>query len=279
MLCKLFLKKDLKWLGKCGIIISIKILGGIKMNSRSYWQWKRENRKRKRIKKKKTFLIIWLAVMLLIGILIGGTVVFFAVHQKATDRKQELLSGVVRFCIEIHEEEYEELVAEHSIDNPSSPEDRNVNLKVGAEIINGTRVEPGEKCSWLEIVGNPTLERGFKEAGELSEGKKTVGIGGGICQVSSTIYSSLRKTDQNTDSEYLHAEGHSGKVSYLDASKGDFEASVAFSSSKDFWFINSQKYPIRLGVRAEESKVTAQIIAIRKKFSIVIKQVSKRGLE
>lgn len=264
-------------MGKCGIIISRKNFRryGIEMNTRSYRQWKRENRRRNRVKKRKAFSVVLLAVVLLIGALIGGSVVFLVIHpREATSGKPEVLFGTVKIRIEIRIEEYEELIAEHTIDNPFSTEDRNVNLEVAAQIIDGQRVEPSEKCSWLKIVGNPTVERGFKEAGELAEGKKTTGIGGGICQVTSTIYSALQKTSQRKDPDYLHAETHSGKVSYLDPRRGDFEASVAFSSSKDFWFINSQKYPVRLRVGAESGKVTARIFAIRKKFSVAIKEIS-----
>lgn len=246
------------------------------MYSRTYREWKRDNRKRKRIRKKKTFPIIWFAIMLLIGILIGGTVVFFALQREATNRKPELLSGLIKFRIEIHEEEYEELVAEHSIDNPSSPEDRNVNLARAGEILNGHRINPGEKFSWIEVVGNPTIERGFKEAGEIAEGKGTKGIGGGVCQVSSTINTAIQKTEQSLDIECFHAERHSTEEppAYLKPERGDKEASVAFTSQKDFWFVSTLGYPIRFGIETNQGEVSVKIFAIRTKYLIVIKQVS-----
>lgn len=248
------------------------------MNTRSYRQWKRENRRRKRVKKRKIFPVVLLTVVLLIGTLIGGTVVFLVIHSReATIGTPEVLSGVVEFRIVIHIEECEEVIAEHMIDNPSSTEDRNVNLRCAAEILNGYRVEPGETFSWLQAVGNPTVERGFREAAEIAMGEGTKGIGGGICQVSSTINSAIQKTEQRTDKEYFHAERHSTEEppAYLKPKRGDKEASVAFSSQKDFWFKNSLKYPIRMEVVAVADEVTVKIITIRKKLSVETKVISK----
>ncbi|HBD85810.1 MAG TPA: hypothetical protein DC001_00105, partial [Clostridiales bacterium] len=65
---------------------------------------------------------------------------------------------------------------------------RITNITLSAGIINGTVLNPGETFSYNEAVGQRTAERGFKEAGAYSGGQVVQELGGGICQVSSTLY-------------------------------------------------------------------------------------------
>lgn len=163
----------------------------------------------------------------------------------------------------------EELIAEHTIDNPNSKPDRNANLSAVADIINGETngyiLEPGEKFSWIEVVGKTTEEKGFKKAPEYQNGKLVQGMGGGICQVSTTINSTIQKTEQKTDEEYFHAEPHSitlktGKPPvYIKPERGDKEASVASSVGKDFWFVNSLGHSIRIYIETNGGAVTVKI--------------------
>lgn len=176
-------------------------------------------------------------------------------------------------ALETEEEEdvtiVEELIAEHTIDNPNSKPDRNTNLAAAADIINGETdgyiLKPGEKFSWIEVVGKTTEEKGFKKAPEYQNGKLVQGIGGGICQVSTTINSTIQKTEQKTDEEYFHAEPHSitlktGKPpAYIKPERGDKEASVASSVGKDFWFVNSLEYSIRMHIETNGGGVTVQV--------------------
>lgn len=178
---------------------------------------------------------------------------------------QKKISMNLEKRINIEPERVEEvLIAEHTINNPSSEANRNINMALASKRINGYILKPGEKFSWLEIVGNPTAEDGYKEAGEIKEGKKTRGIGGGICQVSSTISTAIQKTAQKVDVEHFHAETHSLDVGYLATKKGDKEASVAYTSQKDFWFISTLENPIKIDVIAWEGSVTVKIFEIRK---------------
>lgn len=165
----------------------------------------------------------------------------------------------------------EEMIAEHTIGNPASTQDRNLNMSLAAEIINGSTggyiLKPGEKFSWLNVVGNPTEERGFKKAPVIINGSSVPDWGGGVCQVSSTINSAIQKTDQRTDDGYLYVEAHSiskkKPPAYLKEDRGDKEASVAYSSQKDFWFINTLEYTIRINVETIEDEVTVRIFSRR----------------
>lgn len=174
------------------------------------------------------------------------------------------------------ETETEEVIAEHMIDNPASDADRNTNLKIVAEKINGRTIYPGQKFSYMEDIGNPTLEDGYKMAGEMAKGKGTEGVGGGICQAFCTLNSAMQKTDQCLDSQVYHAEKHSGTVKYLNPDRGDKEATVAFSSGRDFWFISTLYYPIRFQAWTEADKVYVRIIGIK---TIKVKKMVKKKIK
>lgn len=160
----------------------------------------------------------------------------------------------------------EELIAEHTIGNSNSGASRNTNMAVAAQIINeatdgmdGYILEPGEKFSWLEVVGNTTQEKGFKKASVIINRESVQDWGGGVCQVSSTINSTIQKTEQKTDKEHFYAQRHSLKSSYIKKERGDKEATVSFDSKIDFWFISTLEYPIRIQVFTDGGSVTVKI--------------------
>lgn len=173
-------------------------------------------------------------------------------------------------ALETEEEEdvtiVEELIAEHTIDNPNSGTNRNTNMAVAAQIINeatggteGYILKPEEKFSWLEVIGNTTEEKGFKKAGVIINRKSVQDWGGGVCQVSSTINSAIQKTGQKTDKEHFYAQRHSLKSSYIKKERKDKEATVSFDSKVDFWFISTLEYPIRIQLLTDGGSVTAKI--------------------
>lgn len=160
----------------------------------------------------------------------------------------------------------EELIAEHTICNPKSSANRNTNMAVAAQIINeatggvdGYVLEPEEKFSWLEVVGNTTEEKGFEKAPVIKNRKTVQDLGGGVCQVSSAINSAIQQTEQQTDREHFYAQKHSLKSSYIKKERGDKEATVSFDSKVDFWFISTLEYPIRIQVLTDGGSVTVKI--------------------
>jgi len=94
----------------------------------------------------------------------------------------------------------------------TSPEGRNANIKIATEKINGTMLRPGETFSFNRIVGNRTEENGFVAAIEYLYGNEVPGIGGGVCQVSTTVY--LAAVTANLD--ITERSPHSLKVSYTE---------------------------------------------------------------
>ena len=162
----------------------------------------------------------------------------------------------------------EKLIAKHTIPNPNSPAGRNHNLANLAKMINeytggknGYILLPGEKFDYFEIVGGQTKEEdGFVDAGMIINVKASSGVGGGVCQEICTIYSAVWKTKLKKGKKYLHAEEHSVEdISYIIPKRGDKEASVAFNSGKNFWFINTLDNPIRIKVKTKGGRVTVKI--------------------
>ncbi len=116
--------------------------------------------------------------------------------------------------------------------------ERTANVRLAAQYVNGTILNPGEEFSYNEVVGPRTKARGFKEAAIFASGEVVDGIGGGICQVSSTIYMAAIKANM----KITERKNHSFYVDY--APKGE-DATVVYGSI-DFKFVNTNKYPIKI---------------------------------
>lgn len=113
----------------------------------------------------------------------------------------------------------------------SSSSNRLSNIRLSLELINGTVLEPGERFSFNEVVGQRTRDRGFKVATAYSSGKVTEEVGGGICQVSTTLFNAVVKADLRVDERH----NHSLTVSYVDLGK---DAAVDWGN-KDLKFTNT----------------------------------------
>lgn len=113
----------------------------------------------------------------------------------------------------------------------SSSSNRLTNIKRALELINGTCLKPGESFSFNQTVGQRTGSRGFKVATAYSAGEVTEQVGGGICQVSTTLWNAAVKADLKIDERHPH----SLTVGYVDLGK---DAAVDWSS-KDLRFTNN----------------------------------------
>lgn len=122
----------------------------------------------------------------------------------------------------------------HYVNNPS----RTTNLKLAANKINGTVLLPGETFSYNKVVGERTIAAGYKSAAIYQNGEVVDGLGGGVCQISTTLFNAALFA--NLDIVELH--NHQFVPSYVGAGR---DATVAYGS-KDFKFKNSRKYAIKL---------------------------------
>jgi len=122
--------------------------------------------------------------------------------------------------------------------NYKSTEERTNNIRRSFELISGTVLLPGEKFSFNDIVGKRSTANGFFPAIEYAYGEQVIGVGGGVCQASSTIYiAAVRAALEITD-----REPHSMEVNYTDYGK---DATVNLDGKKiDFQFRNNTDAPL-----------------------------------
>ena len=122
----------------------------------------------------------------------------------------------------------------------NSEEGRNHNIQHAFDFINGTKLEPGQTFSFNGVVGMRSYERGFREAPEYVSGELVDGnYGGGVCQVSTTIYQAAELALMKIGKRNPHSE----KVSYADYAL-DATVYLTKNRSKDFTFTNTSSSDI-----------------------------------
>ena len=129
---------------------------------------------------------------------------------------------------------------------------RDININIASSYINGKILQPNEKFSFWDTVGKCTYDKGYKDATVYNNGKKTKGIGGGVCQVSTTVNMAVKSAGIKTN-----ARQHSLPVSY--ASRED-EATVSFGNT-DFKFTNTTGKTIMIVMKTGEGSCTCEVWA------------------
>lgn len=129
---------------------------------------------------------------------------------------------------------------------------RTTNLKLACKAIDGTVLQPGETFSFNDVVGERTEEKGYKEGVIYISGNSEPALGGGICQVASTIYYCAMYADL----EIVHREPHMYFVTYV---PGGLDATVYWGSI-DFQFKNSTNYPLRVDANVSGGKVNIALV-------------------
>lgn len=134
----------------------------------------------------------------------------------------------------------------------SSGADRSANVANGCMLIDGTMLYPGEEFSTYEAVAPFTEKNGYYMAGSYLNGKVVDSLGGGICQVSTTLYNAVLRAELEVTQRY----NHSMIVTYVDPSA---DAAIAESSGKDFKFVNNLDIPVYIEGIIEGKKITFNI--------------------
>jgi vancomycin resistance protein YoaR len=133
------------------------------------------------------------------------------------------------------------------------------NIDLASGKIDQKKLLPGEEFSFNKTVGRRTQTKGYEEAPIIvrtEEGpKKGYGVGGGICQLSTTIYNAIEECSLEVTERHLHSKN----VGYVP--KGD-DATVAYGSA-DFKFRNNRQNPIMIRVYSKKNSLTVQIIENR----------------
>ena len=135
---------------------------------------------------------------------------------------------------------------------------RNTNLKLACEAINGLVLMPGDTFDYNKTLGERTEARGYKPAGALSAGTSTTEVGGGICQVSSTLYYACLLSDM----EIVTRRSHSLPSSYMPM-RG-IDATVSWGGP-EFRFKNNTNYPVRIEAEVSGGQVKVKLIGTDEK--------------
>ncbi|WP_068781509.1 VanW family protein [Paenibacillus sp. GM2] len=131
--------------------------------------------------------------------------------------------------------------------------DRSYNIALAAKAIDGTVVFPGETFSFNQVVGIRTTDKGYKRAGVIVRGEMSEGVGGGICQVSSTLFNAVDRAGLKVVQRY----SHSRHVSYVPPGR---DATVSWGGP-DFVFDNEYNQPILIRAFAGGGSMVVNIFS------------------
>lgn len=134
----------------------------------------------------------------------------------------------------------------------SSESARDTNLRVSTEAVSGTVVMPGEQFSLNETLGQRTAANGYKEAGVISEGQMTKDFGGGISQVSTTLFNAAFFAGFDLDEHQAHSR-------YISRYPEGRETTLDWSSI-DLKFTNSSDTPVILDMSLSGGEVHARVL-------------------
>lgn len=140
----------------------------------------------------------------------------------------------------------------------SSGSNRSANVANGCRLVNGITLYPGEEFSMYDTIKPFTTENGFYMAGSYMNGQVVDSIGGGICQVSSTLYNAVLLAELEVTERYPH----SMIVTYVPRSS---DAAIAESSGKDFRFVNNTNHPIYIEGYTENKNITFTIYGVEER--------------
>lgn len=128
----------------------------------------------------------------------------------------------------------------------TSDANRSTNVTLASNSINGKILLPGESFSYNDTLGKRTPEAGYKMAGAYANGQSVQQYGGGICQVSSTLYNAAMLANLQIDSRTCHMF----KVGYVPLGRD----ATADYGTVDFVFSNNTEYPIKISSSVTSSK-------------------------
>ena len=138
----------------------------------------------------------------------------------------------------------------------TSGSSRSANVANGCSLINGTTLYPGEEFNVLDTITPFTEANGYFPAGSYLNGIVVESIGGGICQVSTTLYNAVLLAEL----EVTERHNHSMIVNYVSPSA---DAAIAESGGKNFRFINNTQYPIYIeGYTSSDKHITFTIYGV-----------------
>ena len=162
----------------------------------------------------------------------------------------------------------DKVLGDFSTDYSSSIKNRKENIKIASEKFNNMKLNPGDEISFNNIVGEISEATGFKNATVIVGGEYETGIGGGICQVSTTLYNSLILSDL----EIVERHNHSRPINYVDLGT---DAAVA-RGYKDLKFKNNTNNPIIILAEADGQKLDFKVLGNSAERDYKVKIIPER---
>lgn len=196
----------------------------------------------------------------------GGSIAGYAVNAEAT--AQKVMASIEQHVYDASIEcEGEKISASDSsikdlygtigsfTTKTTSNATRNKNVKLAAAAINGTVLQPGEEFSFNKTVGQRTEAKGYGAAGAYNNGEVVQEIGGGVCQVSSTLYNAVFRSGLTT----TYRRSHTFAPTYVTPGA---DATVSYPGP-DYQFINNSDHAIGIRAWYEDQTCTVQIYGVR----------------
>lgn len=138
----------------------------------------------------------------------------------------------------------------------SGDESRQHNVELTCEKLNDTVVESGETFSFCDTLGPATTDEGYQKAEIFdSKGNKIMGLGGGKCQVSSTLYNAILAAP---NLEVTERHEHSNKVPYIESGK---DAAVYYGNA-DLKFVNNSGKAVKIKASTDGESITTSIVQL-----------------
>ena len=147
-------------------------------------------------------------------------------------------------------------IAQFSTQIHNKDSKRQNNITITCKALSTKKIEPGETFSFCNTVGKATTSKGYQEADIYVNGEKKQGLGGGNCQVSTTLYNAVLKVPEL---EVVERHKHSGNVPYIQSGK---DAAVAYGAY-DFKFKNNTGNTIKIVMENSSNNITAKIIKVK----------------
>lgn len=177
-------------------------------------------------------------------------------------------SGAVDLIVEVDEpkadkeelSKVKDVLGTFTTSYTSSGKARSANVANGCRLVSGRTLMPGEEFSMYEAISPFSEENGYYMAGSYVNGQVVDSLGGGICQVSTTLYNAVLKSELDVTERH----NHSMIVNYVDPSA---DAAIAESSGKDFRFVNNTEYPVYIEGVTQDKKITFTIYGVESRPS------------
>ncbi len=145
-------------------------------------------------------------------------------------------------------------VSEFSTPLGNSDYARKFNIQLASKTLNNTIILPDQTFSFNDTIGNASVKNGYKKSKVVVYDKLVDGEGGGVCQLSTTLYNAVEKAGMTI----VERHSHTKDIPYIEDGK---DATIAYGT-KDFKFTNNKDYPLRIKSYIIENNLLVELFAL-----------------